>query len=44
MHSFDVEAQGRADSGDIFIVQALDNCGLASIVQASICGTLRFWS
>ena len=37
LHSFDVEAQGWADSGDVFVVQAFDYSCLASIVQAPVC-------
>lgn len=35
LHGLDVEAQCRTDCSDVFIVQALDNGCLPSIIQAA---------
>lgn len=35
LHGLDVEAKCRADCGDIFVVQTLDNGCLPSVIQAT---------
>jgi hypothetical protein len=41
LHGFDVEAQGGADSADVFAIQPLDNGGLAGAVKAPACAVAR---